>query len=349
MTVSRKLRLMGIDEDFAGGPGKHPWVIGGSLLLASVVIGMAAQPLGAPISLLGPIAASAALVVFALGFHARGGVTGKHRAGTIALCALAVWTLSAALFSAFFSQVIITGSPALGFLNEIISLTLAMIVVVTIGKSDAVPHPWNWVPAVALASWVALWLIEQMLREAVLTSALLSSALLTLGALIHLGTPVFLGATAIALANRTGTRPALDEDVLNPGAVLSVLDGVIQDALAAEALISRLGNQQRPTSSDARQGQQLRFALAKADRALAASGFAPAHRAEVDEARRTVAYYQHMIKHSFELGFSAILAEPPHLKPDGGAPLNRVDRLAQIRQSLSTDSSAILSDTSTHM
>lgn len=333
---SPKLRSMGIDGDFVAGPGRHPWVVGGSLLLGSAVVGVTTQPWGAPVSLLGTLAASVAFVVFALGFHGRGSVTGPHRAGTIALCTLAAWTLFAALVSAFFSPVIITGPPALGFLNEIISLAMATIAVVAIGRSQVVPRPWNWAPAAALACWVGLWLVEQMLREAVVTSTLLASALQTVDTLVHVGTPVFLGATAIALANRTGARPTSDAGILDPGVLLSVLDGVIRDAVAAEALIGRLDNQARPTPSDAREGQQLRFSLATADRALAAAHVPPVFTGELDEMRRTVAYYQHMIKLSLESGFSAILADPPRLQHDGSASRSRVDRLVELRQSLSS-------------
>lgn len=260
---------------------------------------------------------------------------GRHRGGQVALCALSAWTLFVALVSAFFSPVIVTGPPTLGFLNEIVCLALALIAVVAIGRSQVVPRSWNWVPAAALACWVALWLVQQMLREAVVASTLLASALQTADTLVHVGTPVFLGATAIALANRTGARPTSDAGVLGPD-VLPALDGIIRDAASAEALIGRLDDQRRPTPSDAREGQQLRFSLATADRSLAASQIPPVFAGELDEIRRTVAYYQHMIKHSLESGFSAILTDPPRLQPHDGTSRNRVDRLVEIRQSLSS-------------
>ena len=81
-------------RDCAVAPVSLALLIGGGLLLASVVITVIALPPLLPYAeMVGPALFSAALLVFAFGVRGEGSVTARRPVGTITLALLAVWLL----------------------------------------------------------------------------------------------------------------------------------------------------------------------------------------------------------------------------------------------------------------
>jgi hypothetical protein len=87
---------------------------------------------------------------------------------------------------------------------EVVSLVLAILAVVQIGRSGAVPAPWNWAPLWALAVVVATRLLAMgLLAVPVLTdSPDVLNAVISLAAFIGICAVGALGVLAMVLAAR---------------------------------------------------------------------------------------------------------------------------------------------------
>ena len=189
-------------------PSRRAWIIGGSLILASVLVGFVLRdaayliPGGAylPNALF-----SAALLLFAFGIRGAGSVTARRPLGTAALTLLAVWTLGWPLLL----NLLLTDeySPAfqgVGYVDLVVQLVLAVVAVTQIARAGVVPRPWKWAPAWALAAVVVPQLLEQVLVIGMTaqdsTSAIMLA--LTFEGLLRTGAMLFLGVLAIVLGNR---------------------------------------------------------------------------------------------------------------------------------------------------
>jgi hypothetical protein len=172
--------------------------------LGSVVIGVGAQPLIAQLAggtIVATLLFSAALVVFAIGSGGRGSVTARKPLGTIALCALAVWTPATDIVQQLMAATLITSGTSLAYtsVSALVQFVLALIVVVQIVRAGVVPRPWSWGPAVTLAIMAVVWLLEQL--PPLQTDMAVAAALMTIEGLVRIAAPILFGVVAIAFAN----------------------------------------------------------------------------------------------------------------------------------------------------
>lgn len=191
------------------------WFTGGALLLASVVVGASLQPGFVPGSgILRTALFSAALLVFAVGLRGgAGSVTGRRPLGTIALAGLAIWLLLGSVLQDTLATALSDGSATTGLLvfayaDAAVQFLLAIIAVVQIGRAGVVPAPWNWVPAWALGTVTASWLLSQLLSGGTsIDPMLVTVVLLSLDGLLRMGSAVLLGVLAVVLADRANNPP----------------------------------------------------------------------------------------------------------------------------------------------
>lgn len=186
------------------------WLIGGALLLATVVIGVAQPalsliPLGGSIR---PALFSAALLVFAFGIGGSGSVTARRPLGTIALTALAAWLLLGSVLdiiiaSEFSNDSLPAGLMAFGYVDSYVKFALALVAVVQIGRTGVVPAPFTWVPAWVVGAASVSWLLMQVVAVGSTQGfGLVTVGLMSVDALLRVGGTVLLGALAIMLADR---------------------------------------------------------------------------------------------------------------------------------------------------
>jgi hypothetical protein len=189
------------------------WIVGGALLILSLVIDYALQwsdplPAGLPIA---SIAWSAGLLMLAFG---RPSVTARRPLGTAALVVLALWAVTSDVVLGVVARTMSPSDPgvawqAFGYIDNLGAFVLAAIVVVQIARVEVVPRPWRWAPAWVLAAVTVTWLINQlagvMLRENVVTIA---GGLVALDAVARVGGVLLLGILAIALGSAVLRGPA---------------------------------------------------------------------------------------------------------------------------------------------
>jgi hypothetical protein len=183
-------------------------LVGGSLLVASVVVASALQPVagfGVIPSAVGPVLFAAALVVGAVGLRGVGSVTGRAPLGTVALVALAVWIAVFAGIGGPLSEVALENGLAreLGYLDSLVRFALALIAVVQIARARVVPPPWNRAPAVVLAAVVVVSLVQLLALAVVDVGATpFVAVLVALDQLVRSAGVVVLGIAAIVLGTR---------------------------------------------------------------------------------------------------------------------------------------------------
>ncbi|SDO51701.1 hypothetical protein SAMN05216368_12110 [Cryobacterium flavum] len=200
-------------RDRAASPASLALLIGGGLLLASVVITVIAQPPLFPYAeMVGPALFSAALFVFAFGVRGAGSVTARRPVGTIALALLALWLLlgsvSYGLIGDDFSNAP-TLFMAFAYADSFVQFALAVIAVMQIARLGAVPAPWNWLPAGIVAAVTVTWLLLQLLgggSPTIYGPNLLTWLLTGLDGLARIGGTVLLGLIAIVLADRVNRK-----------------------------------------------------------------------------------------------------------------------------------------------
>ncbi|MDQ0614968.1 hypothetical protein QF046_002609 [Microbacterium sp. W4I4] len=144
---------------------RRTWMLGGGLLAASALLGLALRGLllpGLPFISLSDLLFSAGAVIFAVGLGRAGSVTARRPLGTAAIIALAAWLLVALpLQQLLLPMEVSFDDPAerggyfqlvnmVGITTEAVSLVLAVIAVVQIGRAGVVPKPWVWAPLWAL-------------------------------------------------------------------------------------------------------------------------------------------------------------------------------------------------------
>lgn len=192
----------------AASDARRAWVIGGALLLATVVIGVALQQSGLPIvggNYIGMALFTASLLVFAFGIRGSGSITARRPLGTAALTVLAIWSLLVpALERVFFSGNYPSDSlMAFSYVDSFVQFAAALVAVTQIARVGVVPRPWSWAPAWTLAAVAVPWLFGQIAAVGATQNATpISMFVVTLDGLVRIGAPVFLGVLAIVLANR---------------------------------------------------------------------------------------------------------------------------------------------------
>lgn len=196
-------------------PVRHPWFIGGVLLLVSVVLSVTVAPQGPLLHGGGTVATlcfAASLLVFAYGVRGSGSVTARRPLGTAALTLLAVWALVGVLTDLLGSSASAeTLSPAVlvfSYVDPYLRFALALIAVIQIGRAAVVPVPWNWAAAWTLAGLTVPWLVSTIVVAATREGSAITPLLLlsSVDTLVRVAGAVFLGILAIVLADRS-TRP----------------------------------------------------------------------------------------------------------------------------------------------
>jgi hypothetical protein len=208
-----------VDVDSSGAAAvqrRRTWMTGGVLLLASVLLGPALVTVpGAWAGWLSALLFAAALVTFAVGFGngPGGSITARRPLGTGALIVLAVWSV----VWPWAIRLIVSSAPAVAdpgdvyyasvqmfsITGEVVSLILAIIAVIQIGRTRAVPRPWNWAPLWALAAVTIGPLLSSLFVAGPITpeqDVLIAISILHF--VMSLAAPAFLGVLAIVLATR---------------------------------------------------------------------------------------------------------------------------------------------------
>ncbi|WP_313354459.1 hypothetical protein [Microbacterium sp.] len=197
---------------------RRTWMTGGVLFVASALLGLGMVTVsGLPFSI-SQLLFHAGAVVFAIGLGRGGSVTGRRPLGTGAIIALAVWSLVVApvawmlVNSAAPTDVGDLSTAAMvGTADEVVSLVLAIIAAVRIGRIAMVPRPWNWAPLWALGAIVFAQLIPNLIAAAgSISDQTLLDALFAVISLISASAVAFLGVVALVLA----LRPAPGETVV---------------------------------------------------------------------------------------------------------------------------------------
>ncbi|MGN6427386.1 MAG: hypothetical protein ACTHMF_11260 [Leifsonia sp.] len=195
------------------------WILGGGLLLASVVVGVSTGPLIALLDagiVAAPPFVAAALIVFAFGVRGAGSITARRPVGTAAITVLALVLVAEPFLARAMTA---DGATAVGY-GSALALTegaLAAIGVTEIVRARVLPLPWLWAPAWALGACAAAWILHQVAgADARMSVPPVALSLVTVQGVLATGVPVFLGAIAIALGARgsggaagvEGTGPA---------------------------------------------------------------------------------------------------------------------------------------------
>ncbi|MEV7632514.1 hypothetical protein AB0N64_08910 [Microbacterium sp. NPDC089318] len=197
---------------------RRTWMTGGVMFVASALLGLGMVTVpGLPFSI-SQLLFHAGAVVFAIGLGRGGSVTGRRPLGTGAIIALAVWSLimapvawmlvnSAAPTDAGY----LSTAAMVGTADQVVSLVLAIIAAVQIGRIAIVPKPWNWAPLWALGAIVVAQLIPNLIAAAgSISDQTLLGALFAVISLISASAVAFLGVVALVLA----LRPAPGETVV---------------------------------------------------------------------------------------------------------------------------------------
>lgn len=197
---------------------RRTWMTGGVLFVVSALLGLGMVTVpGLPFSI-SQLLFHAGAVVFAIGLGRAGSVTGRRPLGTGAIIALAVWSLVVApvawmlVNSADPTDVGYLSTAAMvGTADQVVSLVLAIIAAVQIGRIAIVPRPWNWAPLWALGAIVVAQLIPNLIAAAgSISDQTLLGALFAVISLTAASAVAFLGVVALVLA----VRPAPGETVV---------------------------------------------------------------------------------------------------------------------------------------
>lgn len=188
-------------------PRRVAWLLGGSLLIASALVGLVAPqagyPVGGWVQTAGAVLFAAAALVFASGLPDGASVTARRPVGTTALAVLGVWPLVSSIIWAT-QEPMAEMRPfdsAIAYVDLVLPLAAALVAVVSIARAGVVPAPWNWAPTWALAALVVPNVLTQLLFVAVPNEMpQLAPMLVTFATLVVAAAPIFLGVLALVLA-----------------------------------------------------------------------------------------------------------------------------------------------------
>ena len=177
------------------------WIIGGGLLILSVVIGYITQYSGIDGLPVRDAVWSAGILVLALGTPS---VTAHRPLGTTALVALGIWVIGSDILRGIMVREVsgvgadLSGVAALTYIDLAGRVLLAIVAVVQIGRIEAVRRPWRWAPAWALGIVTVEWLLEQLIGALGGQGAIAFFAV-GLGGLVTTGGTLVLGILAVSL------------------------------------------------------------------------------------------------------------------------------------------------------
>lgn len=192
---------------------RRTWFVGGALLLVSAILGpvlRTAGPAGSILFLVPTLVFAAALLVYAWG---PGSVTARRPLGTTALTVLGIWTAATAIFWTALATIavplLIAADSSLqlaqgvGILDTVVRLAAAIIAVVQIARAGVVPRPWQRAPLWTLAAVVATQVVTQGIAVLLVADAADAAfQIVTLGGIVGVLAPAFLGVLSIVLATR---------------------------------------------------------------------------------------------------------------------------------------------------
>ncbi|MGN6325735.1 hypothetical protein [Pseudolysinimonas sp.] len=195
-----------------------PWIVGGALLILSVVVQGVTQYSGTGGVPLRELVWAAGLLVLAL---ARPSVTARRPLGTGAIVGLAIWSVASTIVGGIIARSVAgvggdtAGLVTWGYVDSAGLFVLALIAVVQISRVEAVRRPWRWVPAWVLGVVTAVWLLD-LLVGALAGPAAVGYFGVGLGGLVMTGGTLVLGIVAIGLGagvlrQQGGTPPAADD------------------------------------------------------------------------------------------------------------------------------------------
>lgn len=192
----------------------HVWYVAGGLLVASVLLGPYVRfesLIGLDAGIIPALMFAGALVLFAIGRDRSTSVTARRPFGTIALIALAVWTLISTLVLGAATVPPATETfLSFGYIDLLVQFILALIAVTQIARAGTVPRPVNLAPLWVVAATAASWIIQQVVAVAAGSNVtLFVPFLVILDSIVRVTGPVLLGILAIAIASRaTAARAA---------------------------------------------------------------------------------------------------------------------------------------------
>ena len=187
------------------------WIVGGSLLLAAVVIGAGVATVWTGAGVVRDVLIAAALLLFAVGVRGAGSITARRPVPTIALTVLAI-SLPVSLWM---TAILVPLDAPLDLIaaatqaTVLIQFACALIASIAIGRLAVVPSPFNWAPALALAA-VTLSGVLQAVTAIAFTQNVQEVFVVLVGVdvIIRIGTLVALGVLAIVLGDRAARDSA---------------------------------------------------------------------------------------------------------------------------------------------
>lgn len=201
----------------AGAPAsrarRRTWMLGGALFAIAAVIGLWVTNFpGIGFARLPDVLFAAGAVVFAVGIGRAGSVTARRPLGTTALVALGGWVLLSPLLMLLVPTPSFDGAigfryetvvGALSMSLQVVTLMLAIIAVVQIGRIAVLPRPWRWAPLWALCVVVGVQLLPTaiVLGGAVRDQGALAMVY-SVGSLLYAVALGSLGVIAMMLATR---------------------------------------------------------------------------------------------------------------------------------------------------
>lgn len=179
------------------------WTIAGALMITSAVVGnMASSPLWSVVGAwVSAVFSAAALVLFAFGLRRSGSVTDRRPVGTAAIVALGLWSIALPVAQST-SIGASLGQPA-WTTEALVRFAVALVAVVQIARVGAVPRPWQWAPAFALAAVALSWVVGE------LAPGVSAEGWFFVDSLVRLAAGVFVGVVAIVLGIRASVRTVI--------------------------------------------------------------------------------------------------------------------------------------------
>lgn len=188
------------------------WVLGGALLVASVllplVLGTGTPLIGA--GTLGGVLFAGALVTFAVGVRGDGAVAAGRALGTWTLVAWGLVALAVPVVATLLTPVLADPAAGVpfGMATTLVLFVLGLLATTQIARAGVVPAPWRRVPLLALLAVAASWALTQVAAVLAPTMYGVIAGVTTLQALVLAAAVTFVGIAAIALGAQPAQREA---------------------------------------------------------------------------------------------------------------------------------------------
>lgn len=180
----------------------RPWLWGGILLVASAVAEFAFPPFLAGRGLVSALFLAAGVCLFALGGGVGRNIFGGDRFATVAAVLLSVLVIGTGIVGLLPDGV----GPGwnqlwVGSAVGIARLVLTVVLVVQVGRSQALPARWRWAPLWAVALECVGWGVTQLVLINTGTAAGLATLWVTSwGSFVAVSVTIFIGILGILVA-----------------------------------------------------------------------------------------------------------------------------------------------------